>query len=333
MAQTWPIAPLVLENEWLHVVVNSTVGGTITSLTHRGTGMSVLGTTPWDPLPVPYLSTSPADEAAWLARYGGGWPLLFPNGGDGCTFDGVTHGFHGEASVAPWRAVSESGRILLSRRFYTVPVTMERELRIDGDVLVVRETVHMVGGEPVRIMWTHHPTFGADLLAGNIAIETSASSVVVDDGYDPDTNPLQPGATGRWPVLPGKDGPCDLSRPTGRVASLVYLQNFETPWVALRRLDGAIGAVLSWQAEIFPVAWLWFELNGTAGPPWYGRARLIGVEPSTSWPGTGLADVARRGGRLLTLNPGEVVATELRLHVFQPAGPVQALDSQGRVAS
>jgi len=323
--------PVVLESGWLRVVVDPLIGGTILSITHTGLGASVLGSTPWDALRVPYVSTSAVDEMAWLARYAGGWPLLFPNGGDGCTFEGVQHGFHGEASVAPWRVETGGSVVRLGRRFFTVPVTMERELAIESDVLVVRETVRMTGAKPARVMWTHHPTFGADLLAGDFAIETSAGAVTIDDGYNPATNPLQPGAAGTWPVVPGKDGPYDLSRPKAPVASVVYLSDSDRPWVALRRLDGLVGAALSWDAAVFPCAWLWYELGGTPEAPWYGRAHLIGVEPSTSWPGTGLADIARRGGPLLTLNPGDVVRTELRLHVFQPTGPVHDVDATGRV--
>ena len=323
--------PVVLENGLLRVVVDPLIGGTIMSIAHKGIGASVLGSTPWDRLRVPYVSTSPADEVAWLARYGGGWPLLFPNGGDGCAFEGVQHGFHGEASVAPWQVEADATSVRLARRFFTVPVRMERELSLDGDVFVVRETVRMDGARPARVMWTHHPTFGADLLAGAFTVETSARAVTVDDAYDPATNPLRPGATGSWPFVPGRARRYDLSRPKAPVASLAYLSGFERPWVALRRLDGAVGAALSWDAAVFPCAWLWYELAGTADAPWFGRAHLIGVEPSTSWPGTGLANIARRGGPLLMLEPGDVVRTELRLHVFQPTGPVHDVDKTGRV--
>ncbi len=322
---------VVLEGGSLSVVIDPLIGGTILSVTHTGIGASVLGRAPWDALRVPHVSTSPADEIAWLARYAGGWPLLFPNGGDGCVFEDVQHGFHGEASVAPWWVETSGNVVRLGRRFFTVPVTMERELAIEEDVLVVDETVRMEGAVPVRVMWTHHPTFGADLLANDIAIETSARAVAVDDAYDPATNPLRPGATGSWPTVPGKAGPFDVSRPGAPMASLAYLSDFGRPWVALRRLDGVIGAALSWDAGLFPFAWLWYELAGTPEMPWHGRAHLIGVEPSTSWPGTGLADIARRGGPLLTLRPGAVVRTRLRLHVFQPRAPVRDVDARGRV--
>ncbi len=321
---------MVVESDLLRVAVNPRVGGTIESITHLALGASVLGSCPWDPLPYPHASCSAPDERSWLAHYGGGWPLLFPNGGDACAFEGAFHGFHGEASVAPWKVDVDTTAIRLSRRFFTVPVEMHRELTIAGDLLTLRETVRMFGHKPMRVMWAHHPTFGADLLDGEFEIQTAARSVVVDDAYDPPANPLQPGATSAWPSVPGKNGQFDLSRPVGAVAATAYLHDFAEPWVAIRRLDHAVGAALSWDPGVFPCAWLWYELGGTQEPPWYGRARLIGVEPSTSWPGTGLADIDRRGGPLLTLQPDDRIRAELRLHVFKPSGPVSGVDETGR---
>jgi hypothetical protein len=188
----------------------------------------------------------------------------------------------------------------------------------------------MQGAQQIRVMWGHHPTFGSDLLAGPFAIESGARQVTVDDRYDPTSNPLQPGATGRWPQVPGKIGPFDLSRPQEPIAVLACLQDFASPWAAIRRLDGTVAAALSWDANVFPYLWLWCELAGTAEPPWGGAARLIGMEPNTTWPANGLADAVRRGGRLLALQPGTEIATTVRLHVFKPAGAILGVDATGR---
>jgi hypothetical protein len=64
-------------------------------------------------------------------------------------------------------------------------------------------------------------------------------------------------------------------------------------------------------------------------PPWNGQTRLIGLEPNTTIPAAGLAEAARRGGRLLTLAPGEEVGTVVRLHVLRPTGPIRGVDAVG----
>ena len=108
----------------------------------------------------------------------------------------------------------------------------------------------------------------------------------------------------------------------GRMASLAYLDDFESPWIALRRLDDAIAVVLSWDGAMFPTAWLWFELAGTSDVPWDGRTHLVGLEPNTTPLAYGLAEARRQGVRLLTLEPARPVEAEVQLQVFKPAGTV-----------
>jgi len=323
-------APVVIESEALRVTVAPGVGGTITAIEHKGLGASVLGKTPWVAEEAPMDPPAAPDENAWLTRYTGGWPLLFPNGGDACDYAGVFHGFHGEASVAPWQAEAGAAALRLRRRFTTVPAEMQREMTVEGDLLTVRETLNMLGGQPIKVMWGHHPTFGSDLLDGAFEIRAGAGNVTIDNRYDPATNPLIPGATGHWPHVPGKSGPFDLSRPQGIIAAQAYLWNFDSPWMSIRRLDGIVAAALSWDGGVFSYAWLWYELGGTAEPPWCGKGRLIGMEPNTTWPGTGLADADRRGGRLMTLRPGAKITATVRLHVFRPEGAILGVDAQGR---
>ena len=331
-------AGVAIASDELRVTVNPRVGGTITEVVHLGTGLSVLGKVPWDPVDAPITGLAARDEAEWLTRFTGGWPLLFPNGGDACNFGGIFHGFHGEASIAPWDFSASAGAIRLRRRFFSVPVEMERELTVEGDLLIVRERLKMDGTRPVEVMWGHHATFGSDLLAGPVEITTGARRVTVDVGYDPAANPLVPGAEGEWPSIAGKAGPADLSRPAGPLAAMAYLHDFETApsgrsWAAIRRLDGEIAAALSWDVQRFRCAWLWYELEGTPEPPWHGRGRMIGIEPNTTLSGAGLADAKARGTGLLTLEPGAELDTELRLQVFRPSGRVDGVDAEGRATA
>lgn len=309
----------LLESAALRVVVDPVVGGTITSVEHKPTGASVLGTVPWTPRPGPAETYAAPNESAWLPYYSGGWPVLFPNGGDACTLDGMFHGFHGEASLASWDVEQTAGHLCLRRRFATVPIEMERELAVEGEVLTLRERITMRGDRPVSVMWGHHPTFGGDLLDGPFEIGTLARRVLVDDRFDLSLNPLQPGAEGVWPMVPGKGGPYDLSRPHEPMAAMAYLMDLERPSAWIRRLDNKIAAILSWDGSVFPYAWLWYELGATQEAPWSGKARLIGIEPNTTWPGNGLLDACRRGAPLLVLHPAERVETWVRLEVKRPA--------------
>jgi hypothetical protein len=325
--------PVVLESDALRVTINPRVGGTITAIEHRALGLNVMGTVPWDPVDAPMEPAEARDEPAWLTRYTGGWPLLFPNAGDACMFEGAAHGFHGEASITPWHAEAAPGAIRLTRRFVTVPVHMSRTVTLENDVVAVTETAQAVGDRPVEVMWGHHPTFGADLLDGAFELRSGAGTVTVDTTYDPTGNPLRPGATGKWPLVPGKAGPFDLSRLApgeARLTALAYLHDFEQAWIALRRLDDAVAIALSWEKDVFPCAWLWFDFGAVNDPPWNGKTRLIALEPNTTRFGWGLAEAKRQGAHLLTLQPKVPVTTIVRLHVFKPGGTISAVDRNGR---
>lgn len=293
----------VLENDALRVIVNPAVGGTVTSVQHKRTGMQVLGEVPWETIDAPLDSLAARDEPEWLTRYTGGWPLLFPNAGDACEVDGVFHGFHGEASVAPWDVIETGPRLVLARRFTTAPARMERSFTLEADCLIIAETLSAEG--MAEVIWGHHPTFGSGLLAGPVEITSGAREVTIEPSY----------------AAPAGS---DLFHPKAPLASVVYLQNFDQPWAAIRRLDDAIAVHLSWDGERFPCAWLWHELEATSAAPWSGRTRLIGIEPNTTTCALGLAEARRRGAPLLRLEPGTQITSHISLRVFKPQGPINS---------
>ncbi|MCA3572573.1 MAG: hypothetical protein IOC86_01555 [Aestuariivirga sp.] len=314
---------LQIESDALAVSVNPGVGGTITDVRHRASGLSVLGRVPWNCEDSPLPSLAARDEPEWLTRYTGGWPLLFPNAGDAATVDGVFHGFHGEASIAPWHVVEQrADALVLERRFAVIPALMRRTMTVDGDTLTMAEEVTLETPSPADVMWGHHPSFGSDLLDGPFEITCGATDVRVEPLYDPPANPLRPGATGRWPTVAGKDAVSDLRRPLAPCASLAYLEGFDQPWAAIRRLDDAVAIVLTWDGARFPCAWLWCELCGTRDEPWGGRTRLVAIEPNTTACSLGLNEARRRGLPLLRLLPGKAYSASIALRVFTPSGPI-----------
>ncbi|HRX36947.1 MAG TPA: hypothetical protein P5337_11160, partial [Aestuariivirga sp.] len=168
---------VTLTNGSIEVRVTPAVGGTITSIRHVPTGLSVLGQVPWDAIEEPIASFAARDEAEWLTRYSGGWPLLFPNGGDACEIDGIRHGFHGEASISPWALTSTQQSLRLRRRFYWVPVEMERDITLDGDVIVVEERFESrstVAGKSPSVELRYWIKGTDDDLAARGALESAA---------------------------------------------------------------------------------------------------------------------------------------------------------------
>ena len=316
-----------LASEMLSLTLNPDVGGTIVEIRHRASGLSVLGNVPWDADSRPISNFAARDETEWLSRYTGGWPILFPNGGDACHFENTFHGFHGEGSISAWQARVAGSSVELERRFFTVPVVMRRRISLSGTDVLIEEQIDMKGERPLEVMWGHHPTFGSDLLAGPVEISSGASQITVDASYDPANNPLRPGGSGTLAAMPGKSGSVDIGHPVAPLSALLYLDGFDVAWAAIRRLDDSIAVQLSWDGTVFPCAWLWCELKGTTDSPWYGRAMLIGIEPNTTKPASGLAQAKAGGGMLLSLKPGGHYRTWLKLRVFRPQGPIRSAPS------
>jgi hypothetical protein len=295
---------MAIESDALLVRITPKVGGTITQVLHKPTGLSVLGRVPWTAVEEPLPAPAP-DEPEWLTRYSGGWPLLFPNAGDACTVDGVFHGFHGEASIMPWDVIdARADLLLLERHFTIIPAHMRRTFTVTGETLSISELLTYWGDPATDVMWGHHPTFGSDLLDGPVEITSGAVDISIEPAYAPPAG-------------------ADLFRPAAPLASLAYLTGFDGAWAAIRRLDDAIAVHLAWDGARFPCAWLWHELEATQDAPWSGRTRLIAIEPNTTPCGLGLAQAKQRGAPLLRLQPGQQLTSGISLRVFkpQPASP------------
>lgn len=313
----------MLDSAALQVAVNPEVGGTITSIRHKPTNLSVLGEVPWANVGAPLPALAARDEQEWLTRYSGGWPLLFPNAGDACTVEGVHLGFHGEASIAPWAAEFEDGALVLTRTFSSIAATMRRTIAAEGEVLSIHEELVYSGREPAVAMWGHHPTFGSDLLAAPFEVTCGARNVAAEAQYDPDSSPIACGAGGAWPFLPAKHGgSIGLSKPRSPWSSVAYLTDFHDPWAAIRRLDDAIAVLVSWDGRRFPCAWLWYELEATQEAPWNGSTRLVGIEPNTTPCALGLAESLSRHAPVLRLDPGMSLDTWIELRAFRPSGSI-----------
>jgi galactose mutarotase-like enzyme len=297
-----------LANEHLLVTVQPEYGGAIGSIRTRASGRELLFQTPWGGAPA---GPVPSEEgpAAWLERWRGGWHTLLPNGGTGCTIDGAVHGFHGEGSTAPWAVVERAAAgVSLQLSLFSVPFDARRTIELNGRAVRVTETVTNHGVDPVRFMWVHHPAFGADLIDGDVSIEVAAERVLTDHGLD---EPARP-----WPRVLAPDGTTvDLSRPPDGSSLLAYLVDLNEGHARISRTDATLGATLRWSVSDFPHAWLWVERGGTRGWPWYGRCQVIGIEPTTSWPGRGLVELTERGGDSAELGPGETRHVTVTLEV------------------
>jgi galactose mutarotase-like enzyme len=285
----------------------------------------------WDaPLSVDSGPAYGSTELDWLSRYRAGWQVLFPNAGAESIVDGVPVAFHGEASLARMdvEAVEEGACTL--RTTARLPLELVRRVHLSSELpaLHIEETVTNVGARPVPFLWGHHPTFPA--VAGS-RIDLPGKPRVHVEPQTP--GPLTP-TTGSWPVLPRRDGGAEDLRevPAEDQVRLTYVESLEGGWAAMRPPAGAEqpGVALSWDLAAFPHLWIWLQ-NADPGFPWYGRARMIGLEPQRSWPFDGLAPAHARG-QAIVLAPSERMTSWVTLAAFDADDrPVVGVDRDGAV--
>ncbi len=283
------------------------------------------------PLPPDRSTTYGSSSLDWHAAYRGGWQELFPNAGDECVVADVPLPYHGEVSWARWHVLRRSSSQFVLRTACRLPLMLERTMRLAAaaPILTIEETIVGASASAVPYIWGHHPAFA---VTEESRVDLPPAAVHVDGTYDPPSNDLRPGAVGRWPYPPTKDGaPVDLRvTPRGPVDRMCYLTELAAGWGAVRHPRAGIGVAMAWDQTTFSYLWLWQEIGGP-GFPWYGRARITALEPLSAWPGDGLVEAISRGQARYIVGAA-TASTWLTMALFDATdAPVTAVDRDGTV--
>ncbi|MPZ95866.1 MAG: DUF4432 family protein [Propionibacteriales bacterium] len=283
------------------------------------------------PLPASRSVSYGSTELDWLSHYRGGWQELFPNAGAECVVNGVPLPFHGEASTADWEVYASSPTSLTVSTPGRLPLVLRREMALDpaGPTLRIRESVTNESNAPMPFLWGHHPAYTA---VPGARIDLPAATATAAEQFDTDHNDLRPGASGPWPELPNKAGDATALDvvPTGPRERVVFLSSLTDTWYALRDVEGGVGLAMAWDRAAFPCLWYWTEIGGPSFP-WYGRSRIVALEPATAWPSDGLAAAVERGTAHL-VDPGATMSAWLTVSLFDAdERPVLGVDPDGAV--
>lgn len=286
--------PLILGDDMLRVVVDPGRGADVLSMVVGG-GVEMLFSTPWraraDALRAGLAHPMVSDSAAqWMEQYRGGWQTLCPNAGSARLHRSAPYGFHGEAASAVWTVKSASAvSAELSVELFTAPVRIVREVSVDSGRFVQRDRVVNLSRRDIDIDYSSHPAFGPGLLGGGAVIDTDARAFIAD--HEAAQPAIVPGSAHEWPWLTTASG----SRRDLRVlpaapapaALFGWLTDFERGRATVTAAVG-IAVDLEWDARVLPYAWIWQELEQSDDFPWFGRARVMAIEPAstpTSGPG------------------------------------------------
>ena len=323
-----------LESGSLRVVVDPDRGGEIVFIGRPG-GPNALFHEAWEtPLPAGRSMTYGSGTLDWLSHYRGGWQVMFPNAGAECTVDGLPHPVHGEVSSAPAEVIEVSAE---PRRhpIGDPPPAPPRAQDLAGR-RPARSSSSRNGSRTSRTgnwsyAWGHHPAIA---VTPGTRIDLPAGPLHVDGALDAPDADLEPGAVGTWPdARLRRGGVAALDRvPDAVVERVCYLPDRPAGWAAVRDPETGRGVGLAWDLDAFPHLWLWEQLNGGRFP-FYGRARLVGIEPVSCWPGDGLARAIERG-QARTIGPHGSETGWLTLSLFEATtDAVTGVDAAGRVST
>jgi uncharacterized protein DUF4432 len=331
---------VTLENETISVTVLPDKGADIYRLVYKPCQIDVLWKSPWGlKRPGTGLPIAANTEETWLEGYEGGWQEIFPNGGDSCLYKGCHLNFHGEASILPWdfqvRKTSSRVSAVFTVSLFRSPFLLRRELTIESGrpTLLISERISNLAEEDMHFMWGHHPAFGAPFLAGECRIQLPGGVFQAHDVEISPASKIPAKAEGEWPLVPGKDGPVDLSivpPPNDRHSEFGYVRNLAAGWYAIASHKYGFGFGLAWPREVYPYLWVWQELRGSFGFPWYGRCYVMAIEPFTSIPGTGLQN-AIAAGTAPVLRAGGSIEASLAVVFIPGCDRIDSIELDGTV--
>lgn len=321
-----------LDNGTLRVEITPDRGAEVRFLGRSDGGVNALATYDWrTPVPASATSTYGSTLLDWMSAYRGGWQELFPNAGLESEHDGVPLPFHGEVSANAWEVVELGQDWVVVRTAARLPLVLERRMMLAAETSALRieEVAVNEGAREVPFVWAHHPAF---VTHAGMVVDLPAGPATAGDGIETDEADIVPGATGTWPHLPARNsGVIDLSVvPEGPVQRLAYLHDRPQAWAALRDVERGSGVALAWDQVTFPHLWVFQQIE-TPGFPWYGRERLLALEPASYWPAYGLAHAIERGQEH-RLGPGERRDTWITLALFDAdEEPVTGVARDGAV--
>ena len=311
-----PSGLIELRSDSLRAVIDPARGGDLLFVGPPG-GPNALFHEAWDtPQPADASTSYGSGTLDWLSHYRGGWQAMFPNAGAECTVDGLPHPVHGEVSSAPADILERSATEVVLRTATRLQLTLERRISLapGRPVLRVQERVANESDRPLSYVWGHHPAIAA---SPGMRIDVPIGPLRVDQAFDDRVADLKPGAVGTWPDAELRTGGVEgLDRiPDKTFERVCYLPDRPAGWAAVREPVSGRGIALAWDIDAFPHLWLW-QLMGGRRFPFHGRARLIGIEPASCWPGDGLARAIERG-QARTIAPQATATGWITLTLFK----------------
>jgi hypothetical protein len=277
-------------------------GAEIRSLSRHADEMELLAQTPWKHAE----AHVPAGPEAWTRRWPGGWQVLVPNAGNACVVDGRQHGFHGDASLEPWRVVRQSENLVEVAWSDVSGLAVVRRVELDGRRVAVVTRIVNESEQTHSLLHVEHLVFGPPLAGPGVIIAAPPCALHPLDADDGTPT----GAAVQWPCVGADDWSRALDAP------FTYFGALDTPQPRTIRVaneDAGVAATVDWDGEDLPHLWFWHE---------HAAARILddwpltclGIEPASALRSSGLAD-AIDAHEAVVLPPGAATSAEVAVTI------------------
>jgi hypothetical protein len=317
---------ILLRDDRLTARLDPRHGGEILELVDLRSGRQLLGRPPFGSATV---HEGELDEAGWTASYRGGWQTALPNFGRACQVNGISHGFHGSASVGCWTVLDRDDvHVALAWRGHGLAV--RRTVRLADGAIHVGVELEATGGARVPLMAAEHLALGLELIhpETELAVPATLAYELDEDGGPAQPPPVCP----MWPEVLLGDGRVMRAERFGlevpRSLSCV-LNGMPHGWVAVRSRARDQGLALAWDVEFMPHLLLRQEVRSTGGP-WRESAELLTIAPATVPHMLGL-EASIRAGHGNWLEPGQKATWWVVARPFKADGPVRAVTAQAEI--
>lgn len=313
-----------LSTETIEVHVAPERGADIVRFIHRPSGINIFSESPTGD--VTNTTSAWGDSMThWINGYPGGWQILLPNAGPERHWEGVSQGFHGEASLASWTIQEQSAQHCeLETSLLTAPLRVHRTVTVIESRLTVTDQITNLAPQPTTFRLCQHPAFGPQFLDDASYLVTTAGRFIAD-AENPGSMalrnatgaPAQVLPTGPFPHTVSLPGPGSGNSLFGALTEFVPVgeenQNTSVAFVSPTR---NLAATISWDASVFPYTWFWIEANAMPTWPWFQRLYSVAVEPANTLPGSGPGpDHYERGGPGTTLDAGKTLSSVVSISI------------------
>jgi galactose mutarotase-like enzyme len=271
-----------------------------------------------------FLSAPWSEMGSFLDNYEGGWQEIFPHGGPPGMYEGASFPQHGESARIPWQVevvtdTAESVEIVCKARLSIMPFYAEKRFHISGSSAILHMTSVIVneGSGDLPMMSGQHIVFGEPFAGPGSRIDFPLGTSYL--AHDPSGFALgrrSDGSSGEWPLRYGSSGDrIDMAvlPDAGTPSDLHYLTPSEG-WYTITSANQSLRARVSWDHVSHPYVWFWQEFGSENTYPWWGMEYLVGLEPWTSIPGSGLA-AAVQSGTARIIKPGGSYFSDLKIQI------------------